>query len=85
MKKIITLLLLLSSLCFSREFKYYHYITFEKCIKKLNELNKNYNILSYQIVPAERGGSRGWIDYFNIIIEVEPKTIKEEMEWTKYF
>lgn len=71
MKKIITLLLLLSSLCFGSEFKYYRYITFEQCIKKLNELNKNYKILSYEIVPAERGGRSGWINYFNMIIEVE--------------
>lgn len=73
MKKIITLLLLLSSLCFGSEFKYYREATIEQCTIKLNELNRDYKILSYQIVPAENGGSRGWIEYFNMIIEVEER------------
>lgn len=73
MNKLITLLLLLSSLCFGSEFKYYREATIEQCIRKLNELNRDYKILSYQIVPAENGGSHGWIEYFNMIIEVEER------------
>lgn len=72
MKKIITFLLLLSSLCFGSEFKYYKQATLEQCTRKLNELNKFYKIISYQIVPAVGGGMYGnYIEIFNMIIEVE--------------
>lgn len=72
MKKIITLLFLLNSLCFGSEFKYYKQAIIEQCMSKLNELNKIYKIISYQIVPAEDNGAYGgWIEVYNMIIEVE--------------
>lgn len=79
MKKIITLLLLFSSLCFGSEFKYYKQATLEQCTRKLNELNMGYKILSYKIIPAEDNGSRGgWITLYNMIIEVEERFAKND-------
>lgn len=72
--KLIAFLLLFSSLCFGSEFKYYKEATIEQCTRKLNELNRDYKILSYQIVPADIGNSYSrWIEYFNMIIEVEKR------------
>lgn len=74
MKKILTLLLVLSSMCFSSTFKYYKEATLESCANKLNELSKTYKIKSYQIIPAQTGGRDiKEIYYYNMIIEIEDK------------
>lgn len=70
MKKIITFLLLLSSLCFGSEFKYYKQATIEQCSMTLNELSRYYKIISYQIVPS---GVSSWIETYSMIIEVEER------------
>lgn len=71
-KKILVLLFIINSLSFGSCFKYYKEASIESCVKKLNELSKNYKILSYKIVPAETGGrDYRYIDHFNMIIEVE--------------
>lgn len=70
--KIMVLLLVLNSLCFGSEFICYYYNKFDKCVEKLNGLNKEYKIISYEIVPAETGGGiSGSIKYYNMIVEVK--------------
>ncbi len=72
MKNILMLFLILSNLCFASHFKYYKEATFERCVSKLNELSKDYVIISYQIVPAEKGGMKeSYIYYYNMVIEVK--------------
>lgn len=74
MKKILTLLLILSNICFASTFKYYKEATLESCVNKLNELSKTYKIKSYKIVPAQTGGRAiREIYYYNMIIEIENK------------
>lgn len=64
-KKIMLGLMLLSTLSFGSEYKYYQCQCFELCAKKLNELKREYKILNYTIVY-----SRAFYK-FNMIIEVE--------------
>ena len=64
MKKIIITMLLLSSVTFASEFKYYQG-NIKNCVNKLNELRKDYHIISYQILQG--------VDNYNMIIEVERK------------
>lgn len=76
MKKILTLLLLLSSLCFGSEFKSYEKIYFYECAEILNNLSKYYLILSYKILPSEFNREKGAysinsIKNFNMIVEIE--------------
>lgn len=74
MKKVLVLLTLLSSLCFGSEFKSYEGFTFDKCVETLNELNKDFLVLSYKIVPLHIEKNILTIDdtkYFNMIVEVE--------------
>lgn len=66
------------SISFGSFFKYYKEATIVECTNKLNELSKEYKIISYCIVPAVTGGrDQRTIYYFNMIIEVEElKNIK---------
>lgn len=70
----IIVLLLLNSLCFGSEFTCYHYDRLDKCVERINTLNKKYKIDSYEIVPAETGGTiSGSIKYYNMIVEIEER------------
>ena len=78
MKKVLALLFLLTSLCFGSEFKSYEKICFYECAKILNNLSKDYLILSYKILPSEFSRNTGSYNYslramknFNMIVEIE--------------
>lgn len=72
MKKLLVLFFILSSLCFGSEFRSYTYISFDKCIEILNELNEEYLILSYEIIPLEIAPkfTVNEVETFNMIVEI---------------
>ena len=66
MKKLIIAMLLLSSTMFASEFKYYQG-SIKNCVNKLNELSKNYHIISYQVLEG--------VDNYIVFFEVERKGV----------
>lgn len=74
MKKVLALLFLLTSLCFGSEFKSYEDIYFYECAEILNNLSKDYLILSYKIIPSKFYKNYHTVESiknFNMIVEIE--------------
>lgn len=74
MKKILILLLLLSNLCFGSEFKVYENMYFFECIEILNNLNKDYLVVSYKITPykIDKVNYHTYsVEKFNMVVEIE--------------
>ncbi len=73
MKKIMLLFFILSSLCFSSEYKYYEGLKIKDCVAKLNELKASYNILSYSLALECTGSI--FPSLYTLIVEIEDKNI----------
>lgn len=77
MKKLVTLFLILSNVCFASFYKCYPGMKVGDCINKLIELGQTYDIKSYKLVPAEFRkdliSGYGKISSYNLIVELEEK------------
>ena len=74
MKKVLALLFLLTSLCFGSEFKKYEDMYFYECVGILNNLNKDYLVVSYKIIPSKMDKGLYYlytVKKFNMVVEIE--------------
>lgn len=72
MRKLIAFLFIIGSLCFGSEFQCYKRIKIEECNDILNDLNKQYKVVSYQIVPYS-SVRKNRILYYNLVVQLEEK------------
>lgn len=59
--------------CFESSFLSFEFTTIEECTEKLNDLSKNYYIMSYEIVAVHKKVFRDYQCTLNMVVEIKEK------------